>query len=159
MTMSNYLNVLEDSLKKKLTVLDRIEAASLAQAELLKEERLDTKQFDRYVEEKDDCIAELDRLDEGFQTLYDRIKEELQLHRSLYTEQIRTLQKLIQEITDKSVMIQAQEARNRDAVTAYFQREKQELGKSRKSSKVAYGYYKSMDKAIAERSSYMDMKK
>lgn len=157
--MSSYLNVLEESLKKKLIVLDRIGAASNAQGELLKEEKLNTEKFDLLVAEKDACIEELEKLDEGFEALYDRIKEELLKNRELYAEQIKRLQALIAEITDKNVAVQAQEARNRDAVAAYFKREKQALGQSRKSSKAAYGYYRSMDKAIREDASYMDMKK
>lgn len=157
--MGSYLDVLEESLKKKIAVLDRVQAASSKQGELLKQEKPDMERFDRIVAEKDDCIAEMEKLDEGFEALYDRIREELLKNRALYAEQIKRLQELIGVITDKSVAVQAQEARNRDAVSAYFGKEKQALGKNRKSAKAAYGYYKSMDKAIRENASYMDMKK
>lgn len=157
--ISSYLNVLEDSLRKKSVVLDKIQAANQAQNELLKSEKLDLEAYDRYVDEKDACIKELEKLDEGFESLYDKIREELLNNKAFYADQIKKIQTLISEITEKSVSIQAMESRNRDAVTAYFNQEKQTLGKNRKSSKVAYGYYKSMDKAIRETSSYMDMKK
>lgn len=157
--MSSYLDILEESLKKKLAILDRVAAASDGQGELLKEEKPDMEQFDRFAAQKEECITQLDELDEGFQNLYDRVKDELNGNRQRYARQIQSMQAMIAEITDKSVTIQAQEARNRDAVTAYFRREKQALGKSRINSKVAYGYYQSMDKAISENASVMDMKK
>lgn len=157
--IGSYLSVLEESLKKKIAVLTKIQEANLSQSELLKEEKLDVEQFDKYVDQKDVYIKELEKLDEGFESLYDKIREELLGNRSLYASQIKKIQDLISEVTEKSVAIQAQESRNRDAVTAYFNREKQALGQNRKSSKVAYGYYQSMDKAIREGSSYMDMKK
>lgn len=157
--MSSYLDIMEESLKKKLAVLDRIALASDGQGELLKEEKPDMEQFDRFAAQKEECIAQLEKLDEGFQTLYDRVKDELNGNKQRHARQIKSMQTMIAEITDKSVAIQAQEARNRDAVAAYFRREKQALGKSRINSKVAYGYYQSMDKAISEHASIMDMKK
>ena len=157
--IGSYLSVLEESLKKKIAVLTKIQEANLSQSELLKEEKLDVEQFDKYVDQKDVYIKELEKLDEGFESLYDKIREELLGNKSIYASQIKKIQDLISEVTEKSVAIQAQESRNRDAVTAYFNREKQALGQNRKSSKVAYGYYQSMDKAIREGSSYMDMKK
>ena len=67
--ISSYLNVLEDSLKKKSVVLDKIQVANLAQSDLLKAEKFDMEAYDRYVDEKDACIGELEKLDEGFESL------------------------------------------------------------------------------------------
>lgn len=157
--ISNYLKVLEESLVKKSGILDEIQSANQAQNELLKAEKLDMEAYDKYVDVKDTCIQKLEKLDEGFESLYDKIREELLNHKAQYAEQIKKIQLLISEVTEKSVSIQAMEARNRDAVTAFFNREKQALGNGRKTSKAAYGYYKSLDKAIRENASYMDMKK
>lgn len=157
--ISSYLNVLEDSLKKKSVVLDKIQVANLAQSDLLKAEKFDMEAYDRYVDEKDACIGELEKLDEGFESLYDKIREELLGNKALYAGQIKRIQDLISEITEKSVSIQALETRNRDAVTAYFSREKQALGQGRRNSKAAYGYYQNLNKAIQEDASIMDMKK
>lgn len=157
--ISNYLKVLEESLVKKSGVLDEIQSANQAQNELLKAEKLDMEAYDKYVDVKDACIQKLEKLDEGFESLYDKIREELLNHKAQYAEQIKKIQLLISEVTEKSVSVQAMEARNRDAVTAFFNREKQALGNGRKTSKAAYGYYKSLDKAMRENASYMDMKK
>lgn len=155
---SNYLTVLEESLIKKNKVLDSIQEASRKQNELLKCEKLDLEQFDAYVEEKDGYIKELEKLDEGFESLYGKVREELEKNKEQYAEQIKRMQRLIGEITEKSVSIQAQESRNRDMVTAYFQNERKALGKGRKSSKAAYGYYQNLNKANQEASRIMDLK-
>lgn len=157
--ISNYLTVLEDSLIKKNRILDSIQEANRLQSELLRAEKLDMEKFDGYVDRKDTYIQELEMLDEGFSTLYDHIREELVQNRGLYAEQIKRLQKLISEVTEKSVSIQAQESRNRDMVAAYFQNERKALGQSRRSSKAALGYYQNLSKASQEVNRIMDLKK
>ena len=96
--INNYLNILEDSLKKKIDVLKRIGEVNDAQTEVLKEESVDLESFDRLVDEKDRYIDELTKLDEGFEALYDNVKQELDGNRQKYAEQIRRLQELITQI-------------------------------------------------------------
>lgn len=157
--ITNYLTVLEESLVKKSAILDSIQEANRAQSELFKAEKLDLVKFDAYVEEKDAYIGELESLDEGFETLYNNVKKELEQNKAQYSEQIKRMQKLIGEITEKSVSIQAQESRNRDMITAYFKNERQSLGQGRRSSKVAMGYYQNLSKANQEVNRIMDLKK
>lgn len=156
--ISNYLTVLEESLIKKNAILDSIQEASRKQNELLKCEKLDLESFDELVEEKDGYLKKLEKLDEGFEILYDKVKQELLENRARYAEQIKRMQQLISQITEKSVSIQAQESRNRDMVTAYFKNERKALGQGRKSSKAAYGYYQNLSKANQEASRIMDLK-
>lgn len=155
---SNYLTVLEESLEKKNDILDSICEASRKQNELLKCEKLDLEKFDELVEEKDGYLKDLEKLDEGFELVYDKVKQELQENKAQYATQIKHMQQLISRITEKSVSIQAQESRNRDMVTAYFKNERKTLGQGRKSSKVAYGYYQNLSKANQEASRIMDLK-
>ena len=156
--LNNYLNILKESLEKKLEVLGHIEEIGRAQTEILKKETLDMEAFDRTVDEKDIFVEELIKLDEGFESLYDRIKEELAGNKSSYAEQIKHLQRLISEITDKNVSIQAEESRNKAILERHFGKERQGLGKVRKSSNVAYGYYKNMSGKQTD-SVFLDKKK
>ena len=156
---NSYLDILEDSLKKKKAVLDSIEEYNLSQAELLKGEKLDMEKFDALVDKKDICIEELEKLDEGFESIYAQIKNDLTQNKSRYAEQIQRLQELISQVTEKSVSIQAQESRNKDMVSSHFRKEREALGQGRKSSKAAYSYYQNLNKAIREDASIMDMKK
>ncbi|MBD5549050.1 MAG: flagellar protein FliT [Lachnospiraceae bacterium] len=157
--IENYLNILEESLKKKIEVLKRIHAANEAQTDLLKKESVDLEAFDKTVDEKDLYINELTSLDDGFESLYEKIKQELEGNKERYAVQIKKLQELIKDITDRSVAIQAQEARNKALVETCFKKERQNLGQSRKNSKAAYGYYQNMNNKNVPQSHFMDQKK
>lgn len=157
--LNHYLTILEDSLKKKLTVLGHIKEVNQVQTDILKEEPVNIELFDQCVDEKDIYIEELTGLDEGFESLYDKIKQELLGNKKAYADRIKQLQNLISQVTELSVSIQAQEERNKDLVAAWFKKERQELGQVRKSSKAAYGYYQNMSKNTESQSYFLDKKK
>lgn len=157
--IENYLNILEDSLKKKIEVLKSIHAANEVQTDLLKKEPVDLEAFDKTVDEKDLYINELTSLDDGFESLYEKVRQELDGNRERYAVQIKRMQGLITDITDRSVAIQAQEARNKALVEKCFKMERQSLGQSRKNSKAAYGYYQNMNNKNVPQSHFMDQKK
>ena len=55
--LNSYLSILEDSLKKKLAVLEQIDEVSDVQTALLKEETFDLERFDATVDEKESSLA------------------------------------------------------------------------------------------------------
>lgn len=157
--IENYLNILEDSLKKKIDVLERIQEVNEVQTDILKKDPADLEAFDSSVDEKDLYIKELAKLDDGFEALYDKIKQELVGNKQKYADQIRRLQELITQITDRSVAIQAQEERNKALVESCLNKERQQMGQSRRNSKVAYGYYQNMNNKNVSQPHFMDQKK
>lgn len=159
MIMENYLQVLEESLYKKMDVLCRIESANVRQEQILKHIPVETDDFDRTIEEKGELIDELNKLDEGFENLYAHIKEQLAGGREKYKTQIAALQKLIAEVTDKSVLIQVQEARNKKLAEQFFDNSRNELRKGRRSSKAALDYYQNMNQSQIVDPQFMDKKK
>lgn len=156
--MGNYLSILEESLRKKLIVLDKIQVYNEKQYECFSKEIVDMAGFDAAIEEKGKLIEELTKLDEGFETLYANIAEQLKKNKEAYASQIKVLQELIRQVTEKSVSIQAQEARNKALVESYFAKEKKQIREGRTTSKAAYGYYKNLDKAALEASRAFDLK-
>lgn len=157
--LNSYLSILEDSLRKKLMILEQIEEVSNAQTALIKEDQFDLPRFDGMVDEKDDFVKQLEELDNGFETLYDKVREELLMDRSKYEQQIRRMQELIGQITDKSVSIQAKESRNKAVIERYFAREKQSIGQGRRNAKAAYGYYQNMSNVNTQAAVFLDRKK
>lgn len=157
--IENYLQVLEESLYKKMDVLGRIEEANRRQEQILKSTPVSEEDFDKSIEEKGAFIDELNKLDEGFETLYGNIKEQLSADREKYKMQIAAIQKLIIRVTEKSVSIQAQEARNKVLAEGFFAERKQELQKSRRSSKAALDYYRNMNQSQVVMPQFMDRKK
>lgn len=157
--MNNYLKILEESLEKKIGILDKLQVLSDEQAAILKADAVSPEEFDARVDDKDVLVTELSKLDEGFDVLYENIKAELNGNKDKYAGQIQTLQRLIQQIMDKSVALQAQESRNKDMVTSYFRKERKTVADSRRTSKAAYDYYKNMNSPAAASPQFMDQKK
>ena len=157
--MDNYLSVLEDSLKKKLQILDELTDYTMQQQELLKVEELDYEAFDRLVDQKDPLIQRIMELDQGFETVYDRIKEQLLDNKEQYAAQIRTLQTLIGELTDKSVKLQTMEQRNKSAVEQQFRKSREKIRQGRQNKQAALNYYKNMNNSNYVPPQFLDDKK
>lgn len=157
--MENYLQILEESLCRKMDVLCEIEEFCTVQERILSAESLDEEEFDKSMEEKDRLIKKLEKLDEGFETLYAHIKNQLAKEKDQYKSQIAVLQKEISEVMEKSVAIQTREARNKKLAEEYFVKAKQELKRGRKSSKAALDYYRSMNQSQTVSPQFMDKKK
>lgn len=153
-----YISTLRDSLQKKDKILDEILRISNYQKELLEVTPLDYEKFDNYVNDKDVCIENLNKLDEGFEILYQRVDKELKENRELYAQEILQMKQLISSITEKSVSIQSLEERNRKAMEQAILQSRMELQKGKRSVSVAQNYYKSMSNAVGNVSKYMDQK-
>lgn len=155
----NYLTLLEESLQNKLQVMDEIQQYNLRQQEIFQSEEVDMDRFDEYVEEKGKLIEKLSSLDNGFERLYAKVAKELTDNRDKYKDQINRLKELVTKVTETSVSIQAQEARNKKLIEDFFQRCRESIRNDRKTSKAAYDYYKNMSKNSVVLPQFMDKKK
>ena len=140
--MENSLTILSESLDKKLEILQKVQEYNKRQEKAFSEETIDLDDFDAAIEEKGKLIDEINRLDAGFETLYARLADELKNNRERYAAQIRELQQKVTAVTDLSVTVQAQEARNKQLVEQYFAKRRAGIKEGRTSSKAAYNYYK-----------------
>lgn len=154
-----YLAIMLQSLKKKEQVLDEIIRLNDLQKKQLTDQTTPVDDFDKTVEDKSACIDQLDQLDSGFEKLYAQVQEELQANKEQYADTIRELQKRIRSVTDKSIMIQAQEARNKDLMMQKFTTVRKHAKDVRANSKAITGYYKTMTHSGYMDSRYMDGKK
>lgn len=114
--------------------------------------------FDLNMKEKSILIDQLSKLDDGFTSVYNRVKVELQDHKSMYEEQIKQMKVLISKITELSVKIQTQETRNRELAQKKFQNLKKEVQQAKRSERMASNYYKSMGMIDTE-PQFIDKKK
>ncbi len=154
-----YIDVMLQSLKKKEQILERIISLDELQKKQLEDSGSTVEEFDATVEEKSGLIEQLEQLDDGFDKMYGRMKEELQQNRAAYAEQIHKMQELIRSITDKSVQIQAQEARNKDLMVQKFTRVKRQAKEIRANNKATTEYYRSMSQVNYIDPQFMDNKK
>ncbi len=155
----NYLKVLEESLEQKLQIMAKIQEYSLRQQEIFQDQDVNLEEFDKYVDQKGALIDELMALDNGFETLYRNVGQELQNNRQKYAEQIKRLQELVTRVTEESVTIQAQEARNKKQVEDYFRKERAGIAQNRKNSKAVFDYYRSMSGSGYATPQFYDNKK
>ena len=157
--METQLDILSESLDKKIKVLNEIQKYNLLQENVFKEERVSLDDFDKAVSEKEKLIDNLMLLDEGFETMYARLSEELKASKDKYADKIKILQEKSKVVSELSVAIQAQESRNKVLVEKFFKRSREEIGNSRRSSKAAFDYYKSMSGANYPQNNILDSKK
>lgn len=154
-----YLTILQESLQKKIGILDEILRISKNQSEILSTEPVDFEKFDQCVDDKDICIEQLYKLDEGFELVYKKIQEELQQNREKHTAWISETQRLISEVMEKSMAVQTLEARNKQAVEDAFRKERAEYGQGKRSARAAMNYYRNMSNTSVVPPQYMDRKK
>lgn len=154
----NYLLILEESLNKKIVFLDELSKLTGIQKEIVEAEEFDDEAFNKNIEQKDAIIRELEKLDRGFQILYDNIKAQIENNRDTYATEIKRLQELIKEVLDKSTNVQVMENRNKDLVRSRFASLKKEVRQLKKSRELAANYYKTMNN-ISSEPYFLDKKK
>ena len=144
--MDNYLIVLKDSLIKKDNFLTDLISKSEKQAEIVKADQVDWDEFTRIVDEKGELIDEIMKLDDGFETLYARIKESLEENKEKYKDTIIEIKSLVKSVTEKSANLEALEYRNKTAIEAAFANTRKEIRQSKLGQKAAADYYNKMNK-------------
>ncbi len=158
MEKNNYIDMMTDSLNKKITLLEKISEYNDMQKQVVMAENFEAEDFDGLVEQKGNLIQEINRLDDGFEALYDRVREELQQNKEAYADEIKEMQKLISRIVGLISSIEAEEKRLKAEVEKQFSKLRQNIKESRKNSKAVSNYYKSMSKIDSE-PQFMDRKK
>ncbi len=157
--MSNsYINLMIDSLKKKVEILKKISGVNAEQKLMLDEARFDPEKLDEIVAQKESLVSEINKLDNGFETVYDRVKDELVDNKAAYAEQIAVMQQLIKEIVELTTSIEAEEKRMKVEIDNQFSKIKQAVKETKKNSKAVSNYYKNMSKLDLE-PQFMDKKK
>lgn len=151
--------ILLQSLEKKTKLLDDMIRQNGVQEELLKEEDLDMDAFDEAINQQGFYIEELDKLDQGFETVYDRVREELLRDKARYRMEIIRMKELIQQITDKIVTLNAGNMRNKMLAENQFSRKRAAIGAGASQNKAARNYYNNMNRLNYVSPQFYDNKK
>lgn len=159
MEHKNYINILLQDLRKKNLILDCIVEANLRQRDALEDPNLDPDDFDVIVQQKAKLIEQIEQLDDGFEQVYARVREELTANKAQYAGEIREMQTLIRQLTDKSASIEAQEQRNKALMTQKFNGVRRQVRQIRTSQKVVNQYYHNMMKTNFIDPQFLDNKK
>lgn len=155
----NYIAILKESLYKKIEVLDEILRLNELQKESVSEEKFNEDKFDESIEKKEVCIVELNRLDSGFESVFKHVKEKIDKNPEMYKKDVEEFQKLISEITEKSMEVQLSEKRNEKLVFGKLSEERNKIRQSKNANRVATDYYKNMSKVNVVEPQFLDKKK
>lgn len=159
MEKSKYLPIMIQSLKKKEQILTEIMQINQRQKEELENPSLDPDDFDKTFREKAELIEALETLDNGFQEIFERVRDELNENKDVYRGEIAEMQKYIRILIEKSADIQTQEAGNKELMQQKFSAVKKQVKEVRKSQKVVNQYYKNMMKTNYVEPQFTDKKK
>lgn len=154
-----YMSVLIDTLQKKKVVLEQIYEVTKHQKEILQSKDFAEEEFDKTFAVKDKCLKELEKLDKGFEQVYERVALILKHNREDYKEKILISQQLIKEIMDLNVSIRAMEEQNKERFSICVAGKKGKMKTFRTSSKVVANYYKNMPNTHQTGQSYFLNKK
>ena len=157
--IENYLQILRDSLDKKLKLLLAIEEKSLEQSEMLKNTNVDLTAIDINMDEKAELIEKVISLDDGFESIYEKIREYLLSNKEQYKDEIKMIKAMIEKVTEKSASIQAVEARNKAQMEIFFSGQKKKIQSQRNAMSVVKDYYQNMNKVKHVSPQFMDRKK
>jgi flagellar biosynthesis/type III secretory pathway chaperone len=153
------VQILAQSLEKKNQVLDRIIEQTEQQERLLKQDELDMDRLNSMLDKQGELVEELDKLDRGFEAVYDRTREELLKNRDSYKVLIEQMQKAIQDITAKVAKINAGNMRNKLLAENQFKKQRKSIGQNLSKTKVARSYYNSMNNLNHVQPQFYDSKK
>ena len=155
----DYLQIMIESLEKKIDVLDQVLALDKRQIAIALEQPFDMEKYDKSMDEKGALIDELDRLDDGFTSTYERVRDEVQANPKAYAEKVQRMQDLIRMAVDKGMAVEAQEQRGKQAMKSAIASKRKEIRSMKVSSEAATKYYKSMSKINNVDPQLMDRKK
>lgn len=155
-----YTLILTDSLKKKEGVLEKLLMLTEDQRMLLSgSDELNMDEFEEIIIKKDTKLKELETLDQGFELIYEKVKDSFPLHKSELSKEINSLQSVITKITDQGVKLEAVEQENKRKLELYLLQKRSQIKNFKMSNKTVSNYYKSMSGYTEDSSYFMDKRK
>ena len=139
---NSYIEILKQSLTKKIELLDTIMALNVLQKDMLENPDLDP-----------------DELEENLNRKAELVRADLTENRGAYSEDIAQMKRDITAIMDKSTAIQSQEKRNQVLMQQKFTSVKKQIKEVKKSRQAVNSYYRNMMKMGTPGSTFLDDKK
>ena len=146
----NYLQILSESLDKKIVILEELNRLTEVQKSIVSSEEFDDSAFEDNINKKSGLINEVQNLDKGFEMLYNNIKHQIEGNKEQYRSQIAELQTKIKKVLDDSTSLQVAEASNKRLIESRFASMKKEVYQVKKSRDMAASYYRTMNNITTE---------
>lgn len=159
MKEKEYLEVLIQSLRKKIMILNRLSVLNQDQRAMLNDENLDPDQFEINVRDKEELINQIVAMDAGFDEVYSHIKELVERDHAVYETELNQMKDLIRQVIAKDAAIRIEEQQNYELAQKKFASVKKQVREVRASQKMVNSYYQNMMKQNRYEPQYMDNKK
>ncbi len=156
---ADYITIMIESLEKKTDVLGHSIELNRQQKLMLQDPNLLPEDFEKNMDYKSQLVDQLNLLDNGFEKLFQRVRETLQENKQQYAVQIEKMQTLIKAITEQTNTIQTQEIRNREEASRKFADVRDQVKGVRNSQKVVHQYYQNMMRQKSYAAQVIDNKK
>ncbi len=156
---ATYVNIMQESLVRKKKYLTEIWELTKEQEKIAHSKRFDEEAFGKLIDQKEILINNVNEIDKGFTSLYDKVRTEVLEHKGFYGNQLKTMQSLIKDCVDLGMQIEVLEERNRAALEQAFSVGFKGVRQAKQSKKVANKYYKSMSNGMVNDSILYDRKK
>ncbi len=143
-----------DTLQRKKRLLSLILKGTREQETLLKDDELDMDRFNEIIEEKGQHIDELNKIDEGFDSLFRYVEKEINQNRMAYKKEIQDMQKLIGEVSELGIQIQALEHQNSGHFKVYLAEQRKMIRDFHVNNRTVSSYYQNMANTHKPEQSY-----
>jgi hypothetical protein len=150
---------MQESLERKRSYLKEVLDLTNEQARLAKEKKFDEEAFGAAIDRKEILINNINEIDKGFTSVYDRVRSEVMENKDRYSASLKEMQTLITECVNLGMEIEALEERNRATLEQAFAVSFKNIRQVKQSKKVANKYYKAMATGGAGDTVFYDKKK
>jgi DNA repair ATPase RecN len=154
-----YVDILVTSLRKKVTLLEKIEKVITDQERELKKPDPDIDHLDEIEKQIGELLQEVEQSEDGFESVYNRVKDSMGDNKDKYKSQIQEMQGYIKKITDKTVKIKAQEVRNQQYMKLFFENKKREIRQFRSGNRSVARYSQHTANSAMGQSYFLNKKK
>lgn len=159
-TDKTYIMILRDSITNKVHVLESLLELTEEQRRIVKSDNPDIIRFDEIFDEKGRLIDMLNMLDDGFDGIYGKVKDELLSNAGLYKDELLQIRELIDKTTSLGVRLEGLEHDNKRYIEEFIAKKKEEVRSFKRSRSISKSYAKNMTNQHYYGDSYfMDKKK
>ncbi len=157
--MEQYLDAMIQSMNEKSNCLKQLLEMTAQQEQAINGDNMDWDSFDQLIDEKEVLIDRLGELDDGFQAVFDKIRDELEGKKAQYKDRIAKLQEQIRQVTDQSNALITAEQRNKTIMENATSTERKRIRQTKTNARLASNYYNSMNRINMIDPQLMDKKK
>ncbi len=158
-TEHSYIEILKDSLKSKIQCLESLIKVNNRMESILRDDKVDSELFEEIISEKGAYITKLNQLDDGFVSVYERVRDTLKNDKVSFKGDIEELKGSIRIVTELTLKLEKLEKDNKELFDNRYGNMTKEIKKARTSNKVAANYYQSMAGLNVVEPQFMDKKK